>query len=262
LRWLELDGFGIMRRCSLGRFEYRQIRVYDAEIILYGQGRLLLAGCFRLDVQAESDVEEVNMTNGKPWLTIAMALIGGVLGGAAATFLGASNAFAVRHAHRARTMEAEKFVLLGRNGDERGIMRVSDKGTAALYFNDESGKERAEMKVAADGRSSVGFYDEHGHRRVIVGQGVGAGEQSGIGVFSPDGNQIASLSSLPNGEVSLTLYDGKTGMARAGLGLASDGTPALVLFDQNGKDRAELHLDKSGKAGLAFADESGKTVAE
>jgi hypothetical protein len=201
------------------------------------------------------------MANGKPWLTVAMALIGGVLGGAAATILGAGNAFALRHAHHTRTVEADKFVLLGRNGEQRGIIRVSDKGSAGIYFNDESGKERAEMKVAADGRSSVGFYDEHGDRRVIVGQGVGAGNQSGIGVFSTDGNQIASLSSLPNGEVSLTLYDSKTGMARAGLGLAADGTPALALFDQNGKDRAEFHLDKSGKAGLAFADENGKTVS-
>lgn len=201
------------------------------------------------------------MTNGKPWLAVTVALIGGVLGGAAATIFGAGDAFALRHAHRTRTLEADKFVLLGRNGEERAIMRVSDKGTAAIYFNDESGKERAEMKVSADGRSSVGFYDDHGDRRVIIGQGVGTGNESGIGVFSPQGNQIASLSSLPNGEVSLTLYDGKTGMARAGLGLASDGAPALVLFDQNGKDRAELHLDKSGKAGLAFADDNGKTVA-
>src|SRR5690242_8010765 len=119
------------------------------------------------------------MANRKSWLTVIVALVGGLIGGAAATILGASNAFALRHAHHARTVEAEKFVLLGRNGDERGIMRVNDKGTAAIYFNDESGKERAEIKVAADGRSALGFYDDSGRRRVIVGQGVGAGNQSG-----------------------------------------------------------------------------------
>jgi hypothetical protein len=201
------------------------------------------------------------MANRKPWLTVMMALAGGLIGGAAATILGSSNAFALHRAHHARTLEADKFVLLGRNGEDRAVMRVSDKGTAALYFNDESGKERAEMKVAADGRSSIGFYDEDGHRRVIVGQSVGPGSQSGIGVFSHDGSQIASLSSLPNGQVSMTLYDSKSGLARAGLGLAADGTPALVLFDQDGRDRAELHLDKNGNPGLALADASGKSIA-
>ncbi len=201
------------------------------------------------------------MTNRKSWLTVIVALIGGLIGGAAATILGASNAFALRHGHHARTVEAEKFVLLGPNGDQRGVMRVSDKGTAALYFVDADGKERAEFRVAADGRSSVGFYDNTGRRRVIVGEGVGAGDQSGIGVFSADGAQIASLSSLNEGQVSLTLYDSKTGLARAGLALGPGGAPALVLFDQNGKDRAELHLDKNGNPGLALADASGKTIA-
>jgi hypothetical protein len=215
-------------------------------------------GCQR---NVDSDVREVNMKNGKPWLMVTMALAGGLIGGAAASMLGASNAFALHHAHRARTVEAEKFVLLGPNGDQRGMIQVSDKGTAALYLNDESGKERAELKVAADGRASLGFYDDSGLKRVVVGEGSAAGSPAGIGVFSADGNQVAGLSSSPNGEVNLTLYDGKTGLARAGLGLAADGTPALALFDQNGKDRAELHLNKEGKPGLALADESGKSIS-
>jgi hypothetical protein len=86
-------------------------------------------------------------------------------------------------------------------------------------------------------------------------------KSGGIGVFSADGNQVASLSSAASGEVNITLYDNKTGFARAGLGLAADGAPALVLFDQNGKDRAELHVNSSGKPGLALADENGKSIA-
>ena len=68
-------------------------------------------------------------------------------------------------------VEAEKFVLLGRDGDERGVIQVSDKGTAAIYLNDETGKERAELKVSADGRASLGFYDSNGDKRVVVGAG-------------------------------------------------------------------------------------------
>jgi hypothetical protein len=128
-------------------------------------------------------------------------------------------------------------------------------------LNDESAKERAEFKVAADGGASLGFYDAQGSKRLVVGQGGAAGTQAGILIFSADGNQVAQLSSSVGGEVSLTLYDGKSGLARAGLGLSTNGTPALALFDQNGKDRAELHLDNSGKPGLALADENGKSVS-
>jgi hypothetical protein len=233
-------------------------------------GELVESGSWRLrkdlirpycELNVVFDVREVNMKNGKPWLTVTMALLGGMVGGAVATMLGASNAFAVRHSQHARTVTAEKFVLLGRNGDERAIIQVSDKGTAAIYLNDESGKERAELKVAADGRGSLGFYDSDGHKRVVVGAGGASGSQAGVGIFSADGDQVAGLTASLGGEVNLTLYDGKTGLARAGLGLASDGTPALALFDQNGKDRAELHLDKSGNPGLALADVNGKSIA-
>jgi hypothetical protein len=200
------------------------------------------------------------MKDGKPWLVVAVALAGGLIGGALASMFGAGNAFALRHGGHAKTVEAEKFVLLGRNGDERGVIRVSDKGTAAFYLNDEGGKERAELKVAADGRASMGFYDANGAKRIVVGQGPTPDSQAGLGIFSKDGDQLASFSSLANGEINLTLYDHKSGLARAGLGLSADGVPALVLFDQNGKDRAELHLSASGKPGLALADENGKPV--
>jgi len=201
------------------------------------------------------------MKEGKPWSVVAVALLGGLIGGAFATMLGAGNAFAVRHGSHARTVEAERFVLLGRNGDERGVIRVNDKGTAAFYLNDESGNEKAEFRVAADGRASLGFYDSNGRRRVVVGEGSTPDSEAGFGIFSTDGNEVAALSSSANGEVNLTLYDSKSGLARAGLGLSAEGVPALVLFDQNGKDRAELHVTTKGKAGLALADENGKSIA-
>ena len=200
------------------------------------------------------------MHNGRPWLTAVVALVGAMIGAGTMMF-GPSSAFALRHPPATRTVEAEEFVLLGPNRARRGVIEVSDKGTAALYLNDENGKERAELTVAADGRAALGFYDTAGNQRVVVGDGASSQSQAGIGVFSADGNQVASLSSTASGEVNITLYDNKTGFALAGLGLAADGAPALVLFDQNGRDRAELHVNSSGKPGLALADENGKTIA-
>jgi hypothetical protein len=200
------------------------------------------------------------MHNGRFWLTGGVALVGGMLGAGIMIF-GASNAFAVRHPRPARTVEAEQFVLVGPNGERRGIMQVNDKGMAALYLNDENGKERTELTVTAGGRASLAFYDAAGNQRVVMGEGASPQDQVGIGVFSTDGTQVASLTSTASGEANVTLYDGKTGLARAGLGLATDGTPALALFDQSGKDRAELHVTSAGKPGLALADENGKSIA-
>jgi hypothetical protein len=211
--------------------------------------------------KADPEVREVKMKDRKPWLVMMLALTGGMLGGAIATMLGAGNAFALHHVGHAKTVEAERFVLLGRTGDERGIIRVNDKGTAAFYMNDEKGREKAELRVTADGRTSLGFYDDTGLKRLVVGEGAAPQSEAGIAVFAPNGNQVIDLSSSGNGEVNLTLYDAKSGLARAGLGLSADGVPALALFDQNGKDRAELHLDASGKPGLALADENGKSIA-
>ena len=83
----------------------------------------------------------------------------------------------------------------------------------------------------------------------------------GIAIFGTKGIQLVNLSATPDNQTSLTLYDPSTGRARAGLGVATNGSPALVIFDQNGKDRAELHVRSSGKPGLALADESGKAIA-
>src|SRR5580704_5810346 len=105
-----------------------------------------------LRVTGKIGIREVNMKEGNPWLVVAVALVGGLIGGALATMLGAGTAFAVHHGSHAKTVAAERFVLLGRNGDERGVIRVNDKGTAAFYLNDESGNEKAELRVAADGR--------------------------------------------------------------------------------------------------------------
>jgi hypothetical protein len=204
-------------------------------------------------------VKEVNMHNGRPWLTAVLALVGGMIGAGMMMF-GASSAFALRRAPSTRTVEAEQFVLLGPNRARRGIIEVSDKGTAALYLNDENGKERTELRVTADGTASLTFFDAGGNQRVVVGDGASPQGQAGIGVFSADGTQVASLSSIASGEVNMTLYDNKTGLARAGLGLAADGAPALVLFDQNGKDRAELHVNSAGRPGLAMVDENGKSL--
>jgi hypothetical protein len=114
--------------------------------------------------------------------------------------------------------------------------------------------------VPSDGGAQIGFYDNSGSQRVVVGETPRG--RNGIAIYATSGRQIASLSVAEDNQASLTLYDPQTGKARAGLGSATNGSPALVLFDQQGRDRIELHVKPSGQPGIALADENGKNILE
>jgi hypothetical protein len=175
------------------------------------------------------------MKDRKYWLYSILALVGGFFGGALSGHL-----FPPRDAEAAaaaaRVLRAEKFVLVDRDGRQRG-----------------------EFRVGADGGSAIGFYDQNGAKRVVLGETPKG--RNGLAIYSSSGRQIAGFTVAEDNQSSVTLYDAANGRARVGLGVAANGEPALVLFDQNGRDRAELHVTVTGRPGLALADESGKTIA-
>jgi hypothetical protein len=184
-----------------------------------------------------------------------LTLIGAIIGGAVVTQLGASAAMAAGHV---RTLSAEQFVLLDRDGTQRAVMKVAPDGTTHLAMFDGHKRDRADFRVTRDGAAAIGFYDQKGSPRVLVGASIDG--RNGLAIYSTGGKQIASLSVTENNEASLTLYDPNTGMARAGLGTGPNGTPALALFDQGGTDRAEIHVRANGKGGLVLVDENNKAI--
>jgi len=189
-------------------------------------------------------------------LYAVLTLIGAFAGGVVATQVAASVAMAEG---RARTISAEQFVLLDSNGSHRAIMKVASDGTTHLAMYDGMNRNRADFRVTRAGESALGFYDQNGSPRVLVGEALGG--RDGIAIYSTGGRQIATLSVSQDNQASLTLYDPNTGKARAGLGTASNGSPELVLFDQNGSDRAEIHVRPNGKPGIVLADENSKSIA-
>jgi len=199
------------------------------------------------------------MNDRKHWLYATLALVGGFLGGAVSGHLFPAEGVADAAARAARVIRAEKFVLVDRDGTERGVISVSSRGVADVSLADKAGRERGEFRVGADGSAAIGFYDENGAKRVIVGDT--ATGRSGLAIFASNGRQLAGFTAAEDNQSSVTLYDPANGRARLGLGVAATGAPALVLFDQNGRDRAEFHVNVKGKPGLALADESGKTIA-
>lgn len=188
-------------------------------------------------------------------LYAVLTFTGAVIGGAAMTQLAATVASAEGHT---RTVSAEQFVLLDSVGSKRAVMKVATDGTTHLAMFDGYGRNRADFRVTRAGASALGFY-EKGTPRVLVGEALGG--RDGIAIYATGGRQIATLSVAEDNQASLTLYDPNTGKARAGLGTASNGSPALVLFDQNGSDRAEIHVKTNGKPAIVLADENSKSIA-
>jgi hypothetical protein len=192
------------------------------------------------------------------WLYVLIVALSGFAGGLSAAQFTSASALAARH-HDARVVTAEEFDLVDQSGNKRAMLYVTPRGVANLAMFDGEGNDRAEFRVARDGSSLLGFYDTNGTRRVVVGQSPSG--PNGIAIYDNEGRPFATLSVKHNEHGSLTLYDPNTGQPRAGLGVASGGAPALVLFDKQGRDRLEVHIGADGNPGIVLVDANGKSIA-
>ena len=189
-------------------------------------------------------------------LYAALTMGGGFLGGVVATQLTPVIANAAR---ATQTVRAEQFLLVDKEGAKRASLQVNSSGAANLVMYDAAGHDRADLRVTKEGVGTIGFREDSGAPKVLIGAAPNG--RDGVTLYGHNNKLLAGLTGGANDEASLTLYDPGTGRARAGLGVAANGLPALALFDGNGKDRAELHVNPNGKAGLALADENGKSIA-
>ena len=196
------------------------------------------------------------MKQNKPILPIAFALAGGMIGAVVATQMGASGALAATE--NVRTIRAERFVVVGPNGEDRISMQVTGHGIADIALSDANGRNRAEIRVTPEGAAGLGFYDADGAKRLVT---CLTGENSaGIAIYSSTGRQLMAMAAKDDDETAFTLYDPNSGLARVGLGVGSNGSPALVMFNKAGKEGAELSLSKNDKPNLLMVDNNGKTI--
>ena len=193
----------------------------------------------------------------RSWLCVCLTVTAGLVGGAISGSLWSIDVSAA--ARRGKTVEAERFVLVDASGRQRAALQVLPSGRVDLSMQDAKGGDSVKLGVEADGSASIGFFNPTGQRVALFGQGSDGHTE--LLLSSPEGKGLARLASTPNRESALTLYDTKTGRARAGLGVAATGEPALVLLDHNGRARAELSLTAKGTPGLALVDEQGKPLA-
>lgn len=204
------------------------------------------------------------MGKNRRWVYATLILVGSFLGGTVSTSLWQSTAYALwplsksKGKKPSKEIRTNRLAIIDQSGKDRIVLQVGEDGLASVALYDENEKDRAEVHVTSEGAGAVAFYDSGGNKRLVMGEGVRG--NVGLGIFGTSGQKVAVLGESPDQEVTLTLLDHGTGVARAALAISKEGTPALTLFDAKGMDRAELHLKADGTPGLALADENGNRV--
>lgn len=167
---------------------------------------------------------------------LALALIGGVIGGAL------SSKILWRRAQTPEDLELKKVIVANE-----------------IHLVDHEGKARWVLAFSKEGEPSVTFVNKDGWAPMALGV-----NRNGFPFF----NMV--LQPLKRGGPSLALMDGRM-KSRAVLGLWGDGEPYLTLLDRNGQVRAtlgstELKNPLTGSSerrpcsSLVLFDEDGKII--
>jgi hypothetical protein len=108
-----------------------------------------------------------------------------------------------------QSLQAEEFVLRGRDGKVRGAMGITPDGAVGLNLADIKGQTRITLDITADGLPGLDLYDAQGKMRATLALG-------------------------PAGTPGLGLYDA-SGKLRTSLDVPAANTPGLAFYHENGK---------------------------
>jgi hypothetical protein len=154
------------------------------------------------------------------WLYLVIALVGGMIGGAASNRLtGAVPAVAAQvpaaaAAAPAKAITAQQIVLEDAKGKARAMLQLNDDGLPVLRMYDAAGKNRIGVGFAKDGLVGVDLADPKGAERIL-------------------------LSVNSDGLTAIRLFD-DAARPRMLLGIDGAGEPALDFYDGEGKLMREL----------------------
>ena len=132
-----------------------------------------------------------------------------------------------------RTVKAEEFLIIGRDGKPRMILGL-DHGSPRLTLIYTNGKTCAELAVSEDGEPFLKLNDRRGKTRI-------------------------QLLLAEKGVSSLNFYD-EDKRSRAKVGLSDNGSPSFLLRDARGKSRTKMFLGESGSPNLVFRNADGNVV--
>ena len=108
-------------------------------------------------------------------------------------------------------------------------MNVEALRTERIELVDRGGEIRAQLGVGEDGNPGLLLYDRTGVKRVVLGV-----DQEGCGLHITDSDGRARAHVAVNaGRVTVMLQDAQE-RGRAALYVESDGTPYVILLDEEG----------------------------
>jgi hypothetical protein len=175
-----------------------------------------------------------------------------------------------------KVVAAERFVLIGPDGGERGAIELDSRGFPALTLKKDrslallsmsgpglllrgpDGKTGAFLGINTQNMSRLELTSE----RLVDGVRLSAMPDgtSGVFVLDPTGRERASVQALSTGGASFLLQDG-AGRPRAQLGIDPESLPNLLLLDQRGARRMGMIVQEDGIPVLEVEDERGRPRA-
>ena len=107
------------------------------------------------------------------------------------------------YAQQDRVVQAGKFQLVDRNGNERAVLEVQENGFAGIFFNNAFG-EQLILGQHVDGREVLRMIGKTKPRAVLRAHRDG---MSQLTMFGNDGKSAAIMAVYDNGELLLGLRD-------------------------------------------------------
>ncbi len=161
--------------------------------------------------------------------------------------------------------------------DSNGVKRIGIcpdlDGDAFMGFADKNGKARMGFCVDPDGKPAIEMRDKNGVTRLTIGltpdgePGIIFHGENGEPCFilGPDifswGNDRTTRFEINKTEdlIGMNLRNGANGSAVT-FGIGKDGCPTMGLSDKNGKGRIGMTVNGDGSPGLVLLDQEEKVV--
>lgn len=170
-------------------------------------------------------------------------------------------------------LKAERFVLLGADGREQGVLELDSKGHPTLLMRQGDSSVLLTTNGPSlllrgpDGKTGayLGIDTKNDVRldltsaRVLDGLRLVTHEDGSAGVYVLDttGRERAALESFSSGGAAVNLREA-SGKVRAQFALDAAGMPNLLLMDGVGQRRIGMVVGQDGNGLLELADERGR----
>jgi hypothetical protein len=137
------------------------------------------------------------------WLYALLALAGGVLGGFASGKLGSTAGAAITQMP-ARTVAAQKILLVDAKGQTRGALGVNQQGDPGISIYDHRGALRTSLEISDADGLGLKLFDPTGALRISLV--INTDQIPAIRLFDSQRRPRALLGVDPQGEAALDFY--------------------------------------------------------